>query len=342
MKDWIDVFKTGTHTDMAGVTRTWTEADLDKIVAASQDLAAPAVIGHPKIDAPAWGWVDEVKKEAGRIWVRFSDLVPEFAEMVKKKMFPNRSIALNPDLSIRHIGFLGAVPPAVKGLERIKFTDVEPMVVIEFSEEADLLDRVFNRMKAFFISEENKHKNKEEPMTKTFTQEELNAEVKEKLNSQKTEYASKIASLEDERKKRDEKIAKMESERKAERQEVRKQNVTSFGELLKKDGHFLPAWKKMGLSTFMQQIEEMPTEIEFAEGKKETPGAFFRRFLLELPKVVTFKEVAPHENLKKGSEFSTDGKIPVDEDRLELHNKVTAYQQAHKDVTYTDAVKAVS
>jgi len=54
---------------------------------------------------------------------KIKDLVPEFTEMLKKGLFKKRSIALYPDLALRHIGFLGAVAPAVKGLADIKFNE---------------------------------------------------------------------------------------------------------------------------------------------------------------------------------------------------------------------------
>ncbi len=76
------------------------------------------------------------------LYAEAENVVNEFAEMVNKKMFPNRSIAINPDGSLRHVGFLGAVPPAVKGLGEVSFSDsVEPIEIKEFNE-PDILEKI--------------------------------------------------------------------------------------------------------------------------------------------------------------------------------------------------------
>ena len=55
---WINVFRAGTHTDSTGRVVTFTQADLDQIVANHDLGAAPAVIGHPKHNDPAYVWVN--------------------------------------------------------------------------------------------------------------------------------------------------------------------------------------------------------------------------------------------------------------------------------------------
>ncbi|MDP3715502.1 MAG: peptidase, partial [Burkholderiales bacterium] len=55
----LHVFKKGRQTATSGVTITFTEADL-KASAEAYDPAlheAPIVIGHPKTDDPAYGWI---------------------------------------------------------------------------------------------------------------------------------------------------------------------------------------------------------------------------------------------------------------------------------------------
>lgn len=373
---WIEVFKAGAWTDSAGRTRTWTQEDIERIYQASVDKDFPAVIGHPKDNSPAWGWKGGIKKEVGSIWVRFKDLVPEFVEMVNKKMFPNRSVALNPDYSIRHVGFLGAVAPAVKGLAPIALAAEEPLAVIEFSDHADRIRAVggiFGRLREWIIEkfgaeaadkavpgfeidylktampeEESKPSTyshpsqgeKEEAMT--ITEEELS----QKLREQEAQFSAKIASIEEARKKKEEELAKKEAEIAAKEADLKRKEISNFCEGLKREGKFLPAWEKMGIVAFMESLDAQPTEIEFSEGKKETPGAFFRRFLSEMPKRVEFEEIATTDKeiggaAGTGQEFSDSGKTQVDPDRLALHNKAVAYQRQHK-VSYVDAVKAVS
>lgn len=151
---WIEIFKTGKHTDAAGNRREWTEDDLEKIASSYDPKAheAPVVIGHPRDNAPAFGWVEGVKREGGTLLAKLKDLVPEFVEMVKKGLFKKRSIALYPDLTLRHVGFLGANPPAVKGLADIKFGEKEAME-IEFLEgyQQETIRSVLRRLREWLI-----------------------------------------------------------------------------------------------------------------------------------------------------------------------------------------------
>ncbi|MBV6512346.1 MAG: hypothetical protein FMNOHCHN_01843 [Ignavibacteriaceae bacterium] len=125
MHKWFEIFRTGKHTDSAGRTKEWTEADLDKIVSSYNPAQheAPIVIGHPKDDAPAYGWIQALKRSGDRLLALPSRLLPLFTEAVKNGFFKKRSVALNPDGSLRHVGFLGAASPAVKGLADPQFND---------------------------------------------------------------------------------------------------------------------------------------------------------------------------------------------------------------------------
>ncbi len=150
---WFEIFKAGTFTDSEGVTRTWTEEDLDTIVSRydPSQHEAPIVIGHPKDNSPAWGWIEAIKREGGKLLAKAKDMVPEFKEMVNKGLFKKRSISLYPDLTLRHVGFLGATPPAVKGLVDVKFSD-DKAASIEFDEyQMNILGNIFQRLREWFI-----------------------------------------------------------------------------------------------------------------------------------------------------------------------------------------------
>jgi len=123
--DLIEIFKSGTHTDSSGNTREWTDKDLEEI-ASLYDPAkheAPIVIGHPEHDSPAYGWVESLKVEGGRLLAKVKDVADEFKDWVGRSLYKKISIALYPDLSLRHVGFLGAMPPAVKGLVNAHFQE---------------------------------------------------------------------------------------------------------------------------------------------------------------------------------------------------------------------------
>ncbi|ACL06453.1 hypothetical protein Dalk_4775 [Desulfatibacillum aliphaticivorans] len=130
---WVEVFKTGTHTASNGTTVSVSENDLDEIASRydASEHEAPVVIGHPKENAPAYGWVQALKRNGSTLLAKLN-LVPEFVEMVKKGLYKKRSISLYADKTLRHVGFLGAMPPAVKGLADIKFQE-EGKMAINFS-----------------------------------------------------------------------------------------------------------------------------------------------------------------------------------------------------------------
>lgn len=150
MEEWMELFRAGTHTDSSGKTQTWTEQNLDTIVAKYDPSTheAPAVIGHPKDNAPAYAWVEGLKREGGILLGKFKQVLPEFAEGVKSGLWKKRSIALYPDMTLRHVGFLGAQPPAIKGLKDIAFASSEECITIEFSESTEGGDDKDEKIKA--------------------------------------------------------------------------------------------------------------------------------------------------------------------------------------------------
>ena len=148
----MEVFKCGKHTDSGGNTREWKTEDLDKIVDKFKELGedVPATIGHPNTDtAPAFGWFKKVWRDGCTLSAELTDVVEEFGDMLKKKMFKNRSIALRPDMSLRHVAFLGAAAPAVKGMKDFDFSQDE-FTTIEFEESTETESRVLARIEKLF------------------------------------------------------------------------------------------------------------------------------------------------------------------------------------------------
>jgi len=122
----IEVFKAGTHTAMNGVTKTYSVADLEAIVAAyngQTERKAPLVLGHPELDSPAYGWVESLAVQGEKMIAYISQVQDKVREAVKAGMFKTVSIALFADNILRHIGLLGAAPPAVAGLAPVQFCE---------------------------------------------------------------------------------------------------------------------------------------------------------------------------------------------------------------------------
>ena len=144
----IQIFKPGWHTAMSGAAQEFSEADL-AATAAAYDPArheAPIVVGHPVSDGPAYGWVKALAFADGRLEADPDQVDPEFAEMVAAGRFKKISASFYPPESprnpvpgvfyLRHVGFLGAQAPAVKGLRQPEFADGDDGLTIEidFSE----------------------------------------------------------------------------------------------------------------------------------------------------------------------------------------------------------------
>ncbi|HHA2483914.1 TPA: hypothetical protein ACOEN0_004165, partial [Stenotrophomonas maltophilia] len=122
----LQIFKAGTHVAEDGRTLTFSEADVQQI-ADSYDPAlheAPIVVGHPKTDDPAYGWGKTLQAKDGLLVAEPHNVDPAFAELVNNGRFKKISASIfmpdspgNPTPGkyyLRHIGFLGAQPPAVK------------------------------------------------------------------------------------------------------------------------------------------------------------------------------------------------------------------------------------
>lgn len=247
MNNWIEIFRTGKHTDSKGRERVWTEADLDKTVALynPQNHEAPVVIGHPTSNGPAFGWVEQLKRVGGKLMAKFKQVQPEFSEWVDKGLYKKRSASFYPGGSLRHVGFLGAQPPAIKGLADIAFNDGDDCH--EYEEP---------------ITEEVNDMTKEQQLEQQLADERQKRKAAEaEAGKYKKEAETNAASF-------------------AEAQATAaKKEINDFIETGIKEGKILPAWKDQGLADFMSALDENDGEYEFAEGKKQSPSAWFRDFL---------------------------------------------------------------
>jgi hypothetical protein len=146
----IEIFRAGRHTDDAGVVHEFSDADVAGMAASYQPALreAPLCVGHPAANLPAYGWVASLAAGDGRLTMTARDVEPQFAEMVRERRFPKRSASFyapahpnNPTPGrwyLRHVGFLGAQPPAVAGLKDIQFADGADSGVVSFSEAAPI------------------------------------------------------------------------------------------------------------------------------------------------------------------------------------------------------------
>lgn len=134
---WIEIARTGTFTDSTGHPQTFTAGDLDAI-ARSYDPAkrdAPLCFGHPQTDkAPAYGWVEKLKSEGGKLYANFSQVPEQVRALVDAGHYRHVSMSLMPDrVSLRHVALLGAAQPAIDGLAAVEFADGGNAITVDFA-----------------------------------------------------------------------------------------------------------------------------------------------------------------------------------------------------------------
>jgi hypothetical protein len=212
---WVDGTPVGKHVDSDGDEVSIDVAFLEAVVANFEKTKnlhqPPAVIGHPKSNAPAYGYIAALRVNNGRLERQFTDVNPQFEEIVKSGSYKKRSDAfyLDPKTApgglvpaLRHVGFLGAQPPAIKGIADIQFSeegktvDVEVDTAINFSEgdnmnEADVKKTVTESIKEFFKT----HFGGSEKPAANFSETDLQSMIESAVKKVETTFSEEIASL---------------------------------------------------------------------------------------------------------------------------------------------------
>jgi hypothetical protein len=333
----IQIFKAGKHTAMSGAALSFSEADL-VATAKAYDPAkheAPIVIGHPAHDGPAYGWVKSLKFADG-LEAEPQQVNEAFADMVARGAFKKISASFyTPDSPsnpvpgvyyLRHVGFLGAQPPAVKGLRNPAFADSEKGV-IEFADYDDVLNAsLWRRLRDWMIGEKGLDvadniipDYQVSSLEQMAQQEDEDAETdsagtvpactsySEKTQSKGDEMSvedkARLAELEAQNKALlAEKTTFAEAEKKSKAAARHAVNV-AFAESLAKEGKLLPAHKGVTVAA-LNFIESAETVVEFGEGDARKPlGSTYKAALLALPKLVEFKEVATGKDIVIGADM---------------------------------------
>ena len=115
----------------------------------------------------------------------------------------------------------------------------------------------------------------------------------------------------------------------------RQQRLTGLLADLKRQGKVLPAWEKAGMAHFMESLEQatwpQTITLTFSEGGPTlTPATWFQQFLVALPQMVQFAEVARQE-----------GDVGAEDPGERLVELAYHYLDAHRDGTYAEAFAAV-
>lgn len=288
-KNWCEIFRTGKHVDKKGREREWTEGDLDHMVA-TYDPAnrheAPIVIDHDEEGkgnhvpgGPAYGWIDGLKRVGTKLFASFKSVVPEFAKAVNDGWFKKRSARIYSDGTLGHVAFLGALPPAIKGMPDHTFTQAE--LRTDFSSREDDCFEFSQAIDDFKFQEADQ------------------VEIKE--------LQKKNEALEAENKRLAEENKRVSAEFSEGKRRQKRQEIETFVKAGIAAGTMLPAWEKEGIVEFMAELDGQDQTYEFSEGKSQTASQWFRNFLAGFASHPLFKTMAKPE-AAKSQDFSEDAK----------------------------------
>jgi hypothetical protein len=130
----FQIFKTGAHTSMGGTALVFNKQDLEHIAVgySKKRQRAPLVLGHPADNIPEYGEADALFVNGDALYAQatVSDALQEMVKAGSYKYVSPSFIAPNSPHNptpgayyLRHIGFLGAQPPAVKGMAAPAFAE---------------------------------------------------------------------------------------------------------------------------------------------------------------------------------------------------------------------------
>ena len=305
-----EIFIAGTRADNSGKEVTITPDDLNAIANGYHPSfhEAPIVIGHPDDNAPAYGWVKSLSAKGDKLYAQFGEMDEGFVSLVKSGRYKKLSASFYPpkhpsnpkpdNWYLRHIGFLGALPPAVKGLSPVSFNDNSDGVVSfgELSESEKLVFDIKSIFARFFNFSEVPTNQADTvnpsvdtnppPKTDTDGEGESNDLNSTPIQSNQSETAmNELNDAVARAEKAEAELAKFKAEQAKKERDVANTVNANFAETLVKDGKIKPCDKE--LLTRVLNFAEFPddTTADFGEGDDKKPLAVaFKEFLGNLPK----------------------------------------------------------
>ena len=339
----------------------FSEVDL-AATAAAYDPAkheAPIVIGHPRTDAPAYGWIKRLSAAQG-LEAEPHQVDPAFAELVAAGRYKKISASFfQPDSPqnpvpgtyyLRHVGFLGAQPPAVKGLRSPEFAEGE-QGVIEFADWSDVQNAsLWRRLRDFIIAQFGLEKadsvipdyavaNLETEARTENTDEAVPAvsatafsAPREEGDDMSAEEKARLEALEAENK-------RLKDEAAARSRAALHASHLAFCEGLVTQGRLTPASLNLTVAT-LDHLADTPVDFGEGDGKKPLVDVF-REFLAGQPKQIEFGEISADKTAAAASvEFAAPAGYTVDARQLETLNKARAHAAAHN-VSVDEALRTV-
>ncbi len=331
---------------MNGESRTFSDGDLTATAAGYDPelFDAPAVIGHPEHNGPAWGWVESLAIKGGVLLAKLRDLDANFVEMVRAKRFKKISASFylpnspaNPKPGVfylRHVGFLGAAAPALKDLPTVSLSEADGALIYEeamyYHPAANLMqsgtDNPINHAETDQMTDKSTNDDIENIKAQMAALEAENA----KLKTQSSEFQEQATAAQTALAGR-ELAAKHESH-------------VAFCDKLAGEGRLLPAVQAVAVAALdLIAAQESPLEFSEGDGKVLLTADKFKAALSSFPKIVDFGEHSADEGKtsKSHQAITVPSGFDIDSKSAATHAKAVAYMDQHPGSEYLSAVAAV-
>ena len=348
----IEIFRIGAHTPEIGAKEL-------SDIAAHYDKSkheAPITKGHPKSNAPAYGWIEELFVRGDSLYALPAQVDKSFEDEVGKGAYKKISASFylpgasaNPipgKYSLRHVGFLGAQPPAVKGMKAAEFNDSpDDYATYDFNDsnqsnndgDINMNDSDTTSMGTFLGAFAKALGLSSAKETVSPSVDNADGVKPAAVSSQDTTDLDK---REAQLKAREQAIAEREAK-------AARADSTEFVESLIKEGKLLPAHKETVIN-LLESINAKDTVSFDEDGSIITKSKLdaTKAFLKALSKQVNYDEVtSPSDDTDK---VPVNFKVPqgytVDEKQLLVHQAAVNYQERNggaDKVGYITAVQAV-
>jgi hypothetical protein len=335
-RPWMEIFRAGDYSKAGkGVI---TAADLSRVVR-NYDPAfheAPETLGHRSDDQPAYGWIDALALDGDTLLAREKQVDPKFAEARQAGKFKKRSAGFYCDengqvTGLRHVAWLGAGVPEVKGLQDIAFNDHGlQFIEVDCGEDGTVPEEtktVAEQIKAYFAE---LFGGSAQP-TKTFSEDDVKRIAGETAANTAKALDAKIIDLQTKLEAQTTKFAEQE---KALAAAAPKQRAADAVNKLKAAGKWIPAFDVMGVPAIFEELAKSSETVTFGEGdakKTVTPLEMQVTFMEGLPKIV------PGGRLFEGSK-STGGKNATGDPLTDAAKA----RQKEKNITFGEALAQVA
>ena len=316
---YFEVFKAGNYPQ-----GKFTQAEVQEL-AKNYDPSfceAPITLDHEQ-KGPAYGWVDKLKEENGKLKATFKDLSDDLKEFVNKGKYKKISVEIYRELEgkkpyLKAVSFLGASIPQVKGMQAVEFKEGESDVYIfeaEVEENNDAED--IENLKSTIADLKGQVAKFKEDAKK-------NTEIKS-LKEQVKDLTIELAKFKDEAAGKDE-LAK---ELKEIKENLRTKDFNEFIEQHISQGILTPA-NKDAVFSILCDLDNIK-KFDATSDSIDT----FKSFISALPKQVEFDEIAKKKATKKEDEALKYA--DADEESLEIFREAKALAEA-ENITFKDAL----